>query len=126
MPKLCVMVPDNIIHDHTLGAKSHRSTVSQPQARKISREFAVGNIDRDDDERFKFTGVVAIPSIIFFPDKRFIIFILYTRDKHAPCGVNLVQFSIFLNGNLLLVTIKNRLVLFLMETYFSDHRICLS
>ena len=42
--KLCVMFKDHMIQDHNLGANSHRSTVSKPQARKTSREFTPGNI----------------------------------------------------------------------------------
>ena len=44
LPKLCVMVLDhyNMIQDHNLGAKSYRCTVSQPQARTISRELRLG------------------------------------------------------------------------------------
>ena len=49
---LCVMVLVHLIQDHNLGAKSLRSTLWQPQARK-SCDLV--------------TGVAAISSIIFFP-----------------------------------------------------------
>ena len=62
---------------YTFGAKSHRSTVSQPQARKILREFTHGNIGQDDerlghrDERLghrdRCDPGVAIRSVIFSP-----------------------------------------------------------
>ena len=42
--KVCVMVLDHMIQEHNLGETFHRSIVSQPQARNISREFTSGNI----------------------------------------------------------------------------------
>ena len=45
----------NMIHNHNLGSKSHISTVSQPQARKILRnnkvifDIVFGEISRDND-----------------------------------------------------------------------------
>ena len=39
-----------MIQYHNLGAKYHRSTVSQPQARKILRELTLKNIDRNDEK----------------------------------------------------------------------------
>ena len=59
LPKLCIMVLDHMIQEHNLGAAFHRSTVRNPK----SRERAV----LAKEPKYSVTGVVAIPSVIFFP-----------------------------------------------------------
>ena len=58
------MVLDHMIQDHYLGAKFHWSTVSQP---KILQEFRIVNIGWGNKRLSSVTGVIAIPSVIFFP-----------------------------------------------------------
>ena len=72
------MVLDHVILDHNLGANSNRSTVSQPQACKISREFTSGNIwhcvwrayIRENDRPLTLSRsqwIAAVPFVIFSP-----------------------------------------------------------